>query len=228
MKNNILLIGATHGDEPVGVRALSTLEKQRSDFDWIIGNEFAYKQQTRCFEGDLNRSAPGDVNSIQYAERRAAEILSLSKSYEVTIDIHGTFQDTGIFLIITNSSKENLALAKKLDVKRVVVWPSFSSELSGPMSEYFSCGLEIECGKKESPETQRELEHILNAFLDATPVAVTQEVYEVYGSSSTVTEFPLKEFEEVTVDGETFFPLLVGAYTGMNGIVCYKMRRRSF
>jgi len=78
----ILFIAATHGNEPIGVDVLQRLEKTRTNFDWIIGNPKALAQNTRCFEGDLNRSAPGDAASPLYEKRRAKEILDLSKQYE--------------------------------------------------------------------------------------------------------------------------------------------------
>lgn len=234
MKNNILFIGGTHGDEPIGVRVLQELEKIRNDFDWIIGNVPALKHGTREYEGNLNRSAPGDINAKNYASRRTAEILALSTSYQYTIDLHGTSQPTGLFIIITNPTKENFELAQKLDVKRVVVWPSFSSELKGPLSEFFPCGLEIECGPKEAIETQQELERVLIKFLDAQEAdplrlplckgeRTQQDVFEVYGSWNGDSD-GMQEFIETTKNNETFFPLLIGAYKNMNGITCYKMR----
>ncbi len=224
MKKKILFIGATHGDEPIGVRTLESLEKRRTDFDWIVGNVPAFERGTRCFEGDLNRSAPGNIEATTYTSRRAAEILVQSKRYDVTIDLHGAIQNTGIFLIVTNPKKENVALAKTLDVRRVVVWPSFSPELSGPMSEFFPCGFEIECGPKNDPNVQAELECVLANFLDGVSLSEPQEWFEVYGALRESTDITLKEFEEAIVNGETFFPLLVGTYTEMNGVVCYKMR----
>lgn len=236
MKNNILFIGGTHGDEPIGVRVLQELEKARNDFDWIIGNVPALKQEAREYEGNLNRSAPGDINAKNYASHRAAEILSISQAYQFTIDLHGTSQPTGLFIIITNPTKENFELAQKLDVKRVVVWPSFSAELKGPLSEYFPCGLEIECGPKEAIETQQELERVLIKFLDEYTLdplilplgkgeVTHQDIFEVYGSWNGDSG-GMQEFIETTKNNETFFPLLIGAYKTMTGITCYKMRRK--
>jgi len=34
----LLFIGGTHGDEPIGVDALRELESRSRVFDWIIGN----------------------------------------------------------------------------------------------------------------------------------------------------------------------------------------------
>ncbi|MFA6132077.1 MAG: succinylglutamate desuccinylase/aspartoacylase family protein [Patescibacteria group bacterium] len=222
MKNTTLFIGGTHGDEPIGVRVLEELSKERLDFDWLIGNEPALQQNTREFEGNLNRSAPGDKNSSLYAPRRAAEIIEIAKNYQYTIDLHGTATPSGIFLIITNPKEENLRLASWLSVSRVVIWPSFSPELKGPLSEYFSCGLEIECGSKDDPRTARQLKEILKKFLNNEQPEQKQKIFEVYGSLKNSEHRKLEDFQLTTTAGETFYPLLVGAYPGL---VCYKMRR---
>lgn len=223
--NNTFIIGGTHGDEPIGVRALENLSQQRSDFDWEIGNPLAYEQGIRKTDGDLNRSGPGNPESEVYEERRAAELIASSKKYEVTIDLHGTSKLTGCFIIITNPSPENIALAKTLNVERVVYWPALTPELEGPISEFFPCGLEIECGPKEDPATQAELERILNRYLDGEPCQVEQRFYEVYGQLETdPEEIELKEFQEVTIGDETFAPLLVGSYKNRYGVSCYKIR----
>lgn len=231
---NILFIGGTHGNEPIGVEALRELETRTEGFDWIIGNPPALQAGTREFEGDLNRSAPGDILSTTFAKRRAAEIIQLSENYRWTIDLHGTAAATGIFAIVTNPKRENLELALRLRIPRIVVWPSFSPELSGPISEYVPCGLEIECGPKDMPKVREKLVSILADFVrrmntevdEPTPEQIAHTTfYEVYGSlTNTEISDTLEEFAETTVNGEKFFPLLVGRYQERNGITCYKMR----
>lgn len=224
MTNETLFIGGTHGDEPIGVEVLRELEKERRDFDWLVGNPPALAMGQREFEGDLNRSAPGDIVSPKFAPRRAAEIIDKAKSYRYTIDLHGANADTGIFIIVTNPTPENFRLAAQLDIERVVVWPSFSSELKGPMSEFFPCGLEIECGLKSDPKTASELKRILDSFLDRKSKPKRQTYFEVYGSLREEPKTPPQEFQKTIIDGETFFPLLINCYMNRTGVYCYKMR----
>lgn len=172
---DVLFITATHGDEPNGVEVIRDLERERqfttrtatasSEFDWVIGNKRAYAQNTRYCGKDLNRSAPGNPTSMVYEEQRAAELISLSASYRYTIDIHGTIKNTGIFLIVTNPSRKNLKLASLFDISHIVIWPSIMPEQQGPMSEYFTCGLEIECGEKNDPKIKDQLKNIITKFL---------------------------------------------------------------
>jgi len=238
MKNDILFIGATHGDETIGVRALETLEQQRDDFDWIIGNEKAYKKNARTFTADLNRSAPGNLVSATYEKRRAAEIIDRSKQYTYTIDLHGTYNNTGIFLIVTNPSEENMRLASMFDIDKIVIWPSITPEMQYPPSEFFSCGLEIECGNQENLETQGKLEKILNTFLDSYKQKEKggwekrldqKQIYKMYGPlprNPDTEKLPLREFEEVKYEGETFTPVFISTYD-YEDVLCYKLKKLS-
>lgn len=223
-----LFIGSTHGDEPIGVRALANLSLTNPNIEWTIGNPRAYAQNTRYLEADLNRCAPGNPHSHVYEKRRAAELLKLSTQFDRVIDIHGTVQDTGLFIIITNPSPANISFAKMLDVERVVIWPAITPDLAGPLSEYFPTGLEIECGPKDSPKTQKELERVLRGYMDERPGHAQQQWFEVYGELRGTLDVELKEFQEVTVDGETFAPLLIGTYQTAYGVTCYKLKRISF
>lgn len=229
----ILFIGATHGNEPIGVEVLKKLEKKFNNFDWIVGNPKALKQKSREYTADLNRSAPGDINSNQYEQKRAAEIIKLSKNYQYTIDIHGSGKPVGIFIIITNPKPINLKLAGMLPIKNIVFWPAFSPELKGPLSEFFSCGLEIECGPKENFRIKKSLEKKLEKFLinlkkiekkPITELLKQKNIYKVYGNLKDKPNKKLKEFKEITINNETFYPLLIGSYKDKN-IICYKMKK---
>ena len=63
----ILFIAATHGNERDSVKVMRQLEKElpkeKYGYDWIIGNKKAFAANARFVEQDLNRSAPGDINS---------------------------------------------------------------------------------------------------------------------------------------------------------------------
>ncbi len=230
----ILFIGATHGDEPIGVRALCALSAKVPSLEWIVGNPPAYRANTRVFEGDLNRSAPGSLESPNYASRRAAEILEKAKAYDWVIDLHGSTAYCGIFIIVTKVTKANLRLAARLNIPRIVYWPSISPELSGPMSEFFPCGLEIECGPKDMPLVEEQLTKILETFVEEKDREIDDEevmrrlkekqLFQVVGSSMTPRD-DLEEFVEAIIDGKKKFPLLVNQYADQ-GIACYTMEKK--
>jgi len=233
-QKQILFIGATHGDEPIGVEVLKNIEKENNNFDWIIGNEKALERGVRCFEGDLNRSAPGDAQGKTFEQRRAAEIIELFKNYKYTIDIHGTVKNTGIFIILNKLTKQNLLLASLLNISRVVYWPAISSELTGPLTAYTPCGLEIECGEKNNPKIKLELEEILRDYLKNYKTREEKnwekklkgkQIFEVYGSlekQGKNNKSILKEFQPSIIGDETFYPLLIDSYENK---ICYKMKK---
>jgi succinylglutamate desuccinylase len=238
MKNKILFIGATHGDEDIGVLALSKLGTDSPNTNWIIGNERAFLAGTRYTETDLNRSAPGDLTSEIYEVKRAAEIVLLSGRYDYTIDIHGTTEDTGIFIIITNPKPENWILAANLPIDKVVYWPSFSTELSGPISEYVRCGLEIECGSKSDTQTLEQLTDILDISIQrlqsghisrqsAKEELRTRNIYCVTESLRVddYSDQPLVEFQPFILSGRNVYPLLIDTYAESYGIKCYLMEK---
>lgn len=237
--NNILFIGGTHGHEPIGSTILKKISARRNDFDWIVGNPKALAQNTRFYETDLNRSAPGLKNSTVYEERRAAEIIERSKQYTYTIDLHGSQRNNGVFLIVTNITIENLRLASLFSIDKIVLWPSSAAkEQQGPMSEFFPCGIEIECGEKNDPNIYQKLEQKIVDFLDNytdreltdwKSELATRSIYKMYGSlknSECKNKNDLKEFTPTTVGGEQFCPLFVGSYT-YSDLLCYKLRQMS-
>ncbi len=90
----LLVIGATHGDELLGIKLYKRLLQTRSPLleyvDFIIGNPRAYTAKKRYIETDLNRSyqKKGDL----YEEKRAQEIKSYIASTcpDLVIDMHTT------------------------------------------------------------------------------------------------------------------------------------------
>lgn len=232
MRNKILLIGGTHGNEKIGIDAIVDLRQKRQDFDWIIGNPRACRKNTRCIDADLNRSAPGNFLSLQYEKRRAKKLLLLSRKYQYTIDIHGSNRSVGVFVIITNPTAKNMLLAKKIGVENIVIWPAFSPELSGPLSQYFPNGFELECGPQNDPKIKQKLINVLDSFLDQVDRGrgntVRQRFFLVYGSfkSNTNSSYPKEwsEFKSASWQGENFYPLLISSYAQRNNVYCYKMK----
>lgn len=227
---NLLFVGATHGDEAIGVDTLYEIEQiyDRKDYgyDWIIGNPRAFQANVRFTGSDLNRSAPGNPGSTIYEERRAAEIIEISKSYDAMIDIHGTVADCGITTIIPKPNAENLALARSLPVARNVIWYAQESELSGPLVQHTACAaVEIECGPKNNSAIKAQLKGIIGQILLAnrgetiTDTSI-QEFYDVYGPLEGAWDTKIQDFQPTTFDGETFYPFLSSQY---KGITCYKM-----
>ena len=111
-KNRFLLLAATHGDEPSSYeiikdirRTYKTLNKK---FDFIVANPRALRMSKRFLEQDLNRSAPGNIKSKIYEEKRAAEIKKITEKYKFVIDIHASNSKCGIVTIVPFPTIENI------------------------------------------------------------------------------------------------------------------------
>lgn len=223
----ILFVGATHGDESIGPAVLRQLQERSPELRWVIGNEYAYRQGTRRFEGDLNRSAPGAFGGKTYEQRRAAELIALSQRYDAYVDVHGTDEETGLFLIVTNPSVENLQLARRFPVERVVILPAITPDLQGPVSEYVPCGLEIECGSQGTQATREQLRRVLECVWSEREQEVDygnqQTLYELYAIYRGDTS-GMREFVEAERAGERFTPLFIDSY-GPNTCMQLRIRR---
>lgn len=233
-QKDILTIVATHGDEKIGVEAMKAFEKQNptNRFTWIVANEKALMNNRRFIDVDLNRIAPGRKAAKQYEVNRAYEINQLAKNYRYVMDIHGTVANSGIFSIVTRPTLQNLGLASVLPIKNVIIWTSENSKKTGPITQFVNCGIEIECGPKNSPQILEQLIKILNtinvADINKSNLSLDDKnIYQVYGKLmknkvSTKEYKKLKDFKQAKIGSETFYPLLIGQYPEL---ACYKMRK---
>jgi predicted deacylase len=231
----ILFIAATHGDEGFSIPVLQKLEagypKNEFGYDWVVGNPRALEQGVRYTEKDLNRSAPGDRHSPYYEERRAAELVELSKEYDLMIDLHGSAANCGVVTLIPLPTRDNIQLARSVPLKRNVVWYSERSSESGPAVHHASCpALEIECGPKKIQATADELYAVLEKTVKANkagtffeqPTTIKQEFFEIYGVVQGNHNSDISDSAEATINGETFMPFMSNQY---QGTLCYKMRQ---
>lgn len=236
---NLLLISSTHGDEEFSIDVIKSLEKelpkQLYRYEWVIGNAEALMANTRFIHFDLNRIAPGNASDTDYKMRRAAELMTESQQFKSVIDIHGTVSDVGICTIIPYPTLENLFLSLCLPIRRNVIWYAKASSGKGPITQYSrQPALEIECGPKDSPTVAQELKSVLSTTIqrlqNVQPIDVAQsikekEFYVVYGECRKLSE-GMKDFQEIEMDGETFYPFLVNQSRG--DIVCFKMKKIVF
>lgn len=233
MKKRILLICATHGDERIGLETVAALERKgyADKFDYLIANPEALKRGVRFFACDLNRSYPGSEKSEVYEKRRAYEILSIAKKYEYVIDVHEASSGINNFIIIPRKRLCKSFPINWISLETVLLWP----EPEGPLGQFLENVIELEFGVKNRKREKviAEAVSVVERFMknvdedDIKRIFSQKKIYQVYGKlmtddfSGNISE--LKDFEETDVDGEKFFPLLVGQYL-QDKIVCYKMR----
>jgi len=229
--SSVLFFAATHGDEGFSVPILQELDGEfPGQLSWLIANEEAFKRGVRFTDADLNRSAPGEISSPRYELRRAAELLEVAKQYRFVIDLHGTTASSGIFVLVPNPTPHNMALAASLPISNVVIWAARSSEQFGPLTQFLDCGVEIECGPKDSPLVWDGLRRILRTIITegiTLEPSRYQRWFRVYGMmpKGALMGKALADFQQAMFGGETFYPLLVGQY---EDALCYKMEKVDF
>ncbi|KKS33982.1 MAG: hypothetical protein UU95_C0019G0016 [Parcubacteria group bacterium GW2011_GWC2_42_12] len=230
MKNKILIITQTHGNEIIGTEIMNKIRPNKR-FRWIIVNKEASTKNKRFIKFDMNRIAPGNEGSKNYEQKRVAEIVSLAKKYKYTIDIHGTSASSGIFTIVTNPTMQNILFAFSLPIKNIVIWGR--KKTKGPITRFASCGLEVECGPQTSQKVKNKLRSILK---DITGQGINynqvnfeeKNIYKVYGkllANKKTKKNTLKDFRKTMFNKETFYPLLCGQY---KDFTCYKMDKINF
>lgn len=229
----LLLICATHGNERIGLETVEMLEKKGlSDyFDYIIANRKALDENVRFSDRDLNRSYPGNKNSDMYEERRACEILEIAKEYKYVIDMHEASSGINDFIIIPRDRLCREFPIGLLDLDIVLLWP----EPKGPLGQCIENEIELEFGVKHrgKEEVIPLAVDIIEKFIskiysrDQEQLFSPKKTYLVYDNLKTG-DFEgdindLEDFKEANINGETFYPVLVGQYLKDEGIVCYKM-----
>jgi len=219
MMSETLFFTAVHGNEGFSISIIERLAKQ-FDFEWLVANPEALAQNRRFIDIDLNRSGPGNSNSKLLEECLAFRLIQKGREYQRVIDIHGTTANTGVFIIIGDPNWQNIELAKKFDVANVVLWPGLLP--TGPLCQFIPNSLEIECGPKDSPDTSQELTRVLTEFFNKQPPTVTQRYFIVTGKLIGVNPTGLKDFQEITIGNNTFYPLLAGQYAEIS---CYMMQK---
>lgn len=221
IEKSTLLISCTHGNEAFSLPIIKELAKQYRDVDYIIGNPRALKADVRYLETDLNRSGPGSRRSPNYEERRAKYIIEYASKYGEIIDIHGSGSDCGVFTIVTDPSWEKIELAKKLDIRNIVLWPGLLA--TGPLTQFIPNSVEIECGPKNEPDVAMELKRVLEKYLAGEPSQVDQSFYIVTGKVLGENDPTLTDFVEANKNGVKYYPLLSG--NQYPGVTCYMMQK---
>lgn len=162
----LICIGAMHGNEPAGVKALELMFKMlevepitNKDFSYkgkmvgILGNKQAYAQKKRFIKKDLNRQFKEenierllgmDESGLENEDKELVEIIQLiRKEVELykpeklyILDLHTTSSIGGIFCITTND-EESLEIAKGLHAP---VIKGFLEGIQGTTLHYFHEG----------------------------------------------------------------------------------------
>lgn len=119
----ILVLGGMHGNEPLGKDVMRLFRAAPvQNVTAVLANERAIKQDSRFVKNDLNRSFPGKRDSKDYETRRAAELLALTKQYDVVLDFHNTHcPDNDCGFVGDTAPQQLYDVSAWLGLKRVIV-----------------------------------------------------------------------------------------------------------
>jgi hypothetical protein len=119
----ILVIGGMHGNEPLGIEVIKFFNASPAqEVDTLLANKKAITKDCRFISNDLNRSFPGNLNSKDYETRRAAEILAITKKYDLVLDFHNTHCPDNDCGFVGESAQQKLFdVSAWLGINRVIV-----------------------------------------------------------------------------------------------------------
>ena len=178
----VILIGAEHGNEPAGVRAIETIRSLLASGDWetsasiwgLIGNRRAVEKGTRFVDENLNR-AFGRSTPGTYEDARAAEISAWLRDIAArytkvyVLDLHSVSVGETRIAIVMDATRAELARAVSPIPFTLIAPPGIiPGTLLGFAESIGMIGLVVECGNHASPlgeivameHIERLLEHI--------------------------------------------------------------------
>jgi succinylglutamate desuccinylase len=115
----VAAVGAVHGDEPCGARAIERFlaegptDRVRRPAVLVVANERALAAGERYVEADLNRVFPGDPEGDTHEERLAHRLLS-EAGEAFTLGIHSTVSTTEPFGTLANLTPEKARVMQAL------------------------------------------------------------------------------------------------------------------
>ncbi|WP_251330513.1 succinylglutamate desuccinylase/aspartoacylase domain-containing protein [Haloplanus pelagicus] len=227
----VAVVGAIHGDEPCGARAIERFLDEDPDVDrpakLIVANERALERGVRYVDTDLNRCLPGDPESDQYEERLAHELMAEVRGC-TALGIHSTVSYARPFANVACLDGRERGIVAHLPVEQVVDFTVVADGRSAELPGF----VDIEAGHQGSAAAADNAYDCLVAFLQVTgvlpgdPPDPNPEFYEVtepiYKEPGRTYHFRGENFERVApgdrfadVDGdslvadEEFWPVLM-------------------
>jgi len=160
----VAVVGAVHGDEPCGARAIERLLDEDPHVDrpakLIVANERALEGGVRYVDTDLNRSLPGDPESDQYEERLAHELMTEVQDC-ISLGIHSTVSYDRPFANVAYLNERKREVVARLPVDQVVDFTVVADGRSVELPGF----LDVEAGHQGSAAAVDNAYDCIVAFL---------------------------------------------------------------
>ena len=161
---HVVVVGATHGNEPAGVKAMVAFHRQMQHGDvhlesgkvsLLLGNPQAFQKDERYIDWDLNRSFD-EPDSTTVEGRRAAEIIQyLDQNNEISalLDLHSV--SIGDFRICVYEKDNPHSLELTLGISEIALHFAYHpAHMPGALvtaaGQRQICSLIVECGNHQS------------------------------------------------------------------------------
>ncbi len=238
----VAVVGAIHGDEPCGIRAIDRLLSEDPPVErpvkLIVANEEALAADERYLEEDLNRAFPGDPDAETH-EGRLAHRLRSELTGCTTLAIHSTQSYADPFAVVDSMDEVTRGVTPHLPVDTIIQTDAFTE---GRLIEHPHT-LEVEAGLQGSEAAADNAYWLVRAFLAATGAlsapgaedvvdAGGREDVDVFRLRDRIPKPPAEEYEvfarnfrrvesgerfaaadgEPLVAEESFYPVLLSAY----------------
>jgi len=167
----IAAVGAVHGDEPCGVRAIERFlesdlgDRVRKPVKLVAVNERALEADERYLEADLNRVIPGDPDADEHERRLASELADEVEGC-LTLGFHSTVSFAEPFGTLANLTPEKAAILRALPVAYAADFTGIEEGYSVSLPRF----LNVETGLQGTDQAAENAYDCLVAFLRATGV----------------------------------------------------------
>jgi succinylglutamate desuccinylase len=161
---HVVVVGATHGNEPTGVMAMVAFHRRMQTGDvqlesgkvsLLLGNPQAYEQDRRYVDRDLNRSFNEPVSSLNEGQRAGdiIQYLEQNTGIEALLDLHSV--SIGDFRICVYEMGNPPALDLTLGISEIPLHFAYHpAHMPGALVTAAGrkqiCSLIVECGNHQS------------------------------------------------------------------------------
>jgi predicted deacylase len=166
----VAVVGAVHGDEPCGARAVERLVEAAPAVDravkLVVANEDALDRGVRYVDADLNRAfdgAGGEGHEHRLADRLAGAVAGCT-----TLSIHSTRSYEDPFALVGGVGADAATIAASLPV--VAMLDVGADDEGRPFALEATDLVEVEAGLQGSEDATRNAVRVAETFLRATGV----------------------------------------------------------
>ena len=196
---NILILGAIHGNEKCGTKAIKAIMARLNSGDLSlksgritfvpICNPRAYAENKRYIDVNLNRVIGHHDGAVHYEQHLANEIAALIDAHDFVLDLHSIHSQSAAFAFLDDPHPDAQALCAHLDVEVILTgWPEMYEASEDCTTQEYAGRLgkgavTVECGQHDDPAAiDAALDAIIKtcAFFDMIDQKITPNAQSMF------------------------------------------------